>query len=88
MQRIELSCAVLQLKALGIDNIVRFNFPTPPPAKSLLSSMELLHALGAIDESAQLTEPDGIRMAEFPLSPLHAKTLLASCKFYFLARLH
>uniref|UniRef100_A0A023F1F8 RNA helicase n=2 Tax=Triatoma infestans TaxID=30076 RepID=A0A023F1F8_TRIIF len=81
MQRIELSGAVLQLKALGIDNIVRFNFPTPPPAKSLLSSMELLHALGAIDENAQLTEPDGIRMAEFPLSPLHAKTLLASCEF-------
>ncbi|KAK9510945.1 hypothetical protein O3M35_005616 [Rhynocoris fuscipes] len=81
MQRVELSGAVLQMKALGIDNIVRFNFLTPPASKSLLSSLELLHALGAIDEDAQLTEPDGIRMAEFPLSPLHAKTLLSSNDF-------
>ena len=28
MQRTDLSMAVLQLKALGIDNVVRFEFPT------------------------------------------------------------
>ncbi|XP_014251825.1 probable ATP-dependent RNA helicase DHX35 [Cimex lectularius] len=78
MRRSELSGAVLQLKALGVDNVVRFSFPTAPPAKSLLAAMELLHSLGALTEDAQLTRPIGIQMAEFPLSPLHAKSLLKS----------
>lgn len=36
MQRTDLSLAVLQLKALGIENIVRFEFPSAPPAKNLV----------------------------------------------------
>lgn len=78
MQRLELSGAVLQLKALGIDNVVRFPFPSPPPARHLVSAYELLHALTAIDNSGNLTQPLGLRMAEFPLPPLHAKALLVS----------
>ena len=78
MERCELSGAVLQMKALGIDNVARFPLPVAPPAKSLLSALELLHALGALSSSAQLTNPLGNQMAEFPLSPLHAKSLLAS----------
>lgn len=81
MQRTELSGAVLQLKALGINNVLRFNFPSPPPAKNLLSALELLYALNAIDDSGQLTEPLGVQMAEFPVSPLHSKTLISSGDF-------
>ncbi len=51
--------AVLQLKALGIDNIVRFEFPSAPPSKNLIASMELLYALGALDDKGQLTRPLG-----------------------------
>ncbi|KAL1124315.1 hypothetical protein AAG570_002083, partial [Ranatra chinensis] len=80
MRRCELSGVVLQLKALGIDNVVRFSFPSAPPARALLSGVELLHALGAITEDGELTDPIGTRMAEFPLGPLHAKALLASCE--------
>lgn len=81
MQRTELSGAILQLKALGINNVLRFNFPSPPPAKNLLSALELLYALNAIDDSGQLTDPLGVRMAEFPVSPLHSKTLISSGEF-------
>lgn len=81
MQRTELSGAVLQLKALGINNVLRFNFPSPPPAKNLLSALELLYALNAIDDSGQLTDPLGVQMAEFPVSPLHSKTLITSGEF-------
>lgn len=81
MQRSELSSAVLQLKALGIDNVLRFSFPSPPPARSLVTAVELLHALGAIDSSGALTEPLGLQMAEFPLTPLHAKALIKSAEF-------
>lgn len=46
MRRTELCSTVLHLKALGIDNILRFNFPSPPPAKNLLAALETLYALG------------------------------------------
>lgn len=83
MQRSELSGAVLQLKALGIDNVLRFTFPSPPPARTLLAALELLHALGALTSSGSLTAPLGLHMAEFPLSPLHAKALLISGNTFF-----
>ena len=40
----------LQLKALGIKDILHFDFPTPPPAENLMRALELLFALGALDE--------------------------------------
>ncbi|XP_067007183.1 probable ATP-dependent RNA helicase DHX35 [Anabrus simplex] len=81
MQRTELSMAVLQLKALGIDNVLRFNFPSPPPAKNLLSALELLFALDALDKEGQLTKPVGVTIAEFPMSPLFSKALVMSPEF-------
>ena len=54
MQRTDLSLAVLQLKALGIDNVVRFEFPSAPPSKNLIACMELLYALGALDDKGGL----------------------------------
>ena len=36
MQRTDLSQSVLQLLALGIDNLVRFEFPSAPPSKNLV----------------------------------------------------
>lgn len=79
MRRADLSSTILNLKALGIDNILRFNFPSPPPAKNMLASIELLHALGALDGDGQLTSPDGYMLAEMPLSPTLSKMLLVSC---------
>lgn len=46
MRRTDLSSTVLHLKALGIDNVLRFHFPSPPPAKNLLAALETLYALG------------------------------------------
>lgn len=78
LQRTDLSLAVLQLKALGIDNIVRFEFPSAPPARNLISAMELLYALGAIDDEGDLTKPLGEQMAELPIHPTLSKMLLSS----------
>ena len=33
MQRCDLAAAILQIKALGIHNVVRFDFPSPPPVE-------------------------------------------------------
>lgn len=46
MRRIDLCSVVLYLKTLAIDNILRFDFPSPPPAKNVLSALETLYALG------------------------------------------
>lgn len=69
MQRSNLSTVLLQLKAMGIDNVLRFEFMSPPPSSSMMRSLELLYALGALDDNAKLTHPVGTTMAEFPLPP-------------------
>lgn len=80
MIRSNLTYVVLQLKALGIRNLLKFQFPNPPPAKNLKSALEILFALGAIDINGDLTQPLGYNMAEFPLNPLNSKVLLNSGK--------
>ncbi|CAG2237850.1 DHX35 [Mytilus edulis] len=78
MQRSDLAPVVLQLKALGIINIIKFHFLSPPPAQNMVRGLELLYALDAIDEDCNLTSPLGLQMAEFPLTPMFSKMLLES----------
>ncbi|KAL6071816.1 putative PremRNA splicing factor [Balamuthia mandrillaris] len=80
IQRTELSPVLIQLKALGIDNVLYFDFPTSPPAESMMRALELLYALGALDDDAKLTEPLGTTIAELPLTPSLAKMLMTSSK--------
>ncbi|KPJ00619.1 putative ATP-dependent RNA helicase DHX35 [Papilio xuthus] len=81
MCRSDLSAMLLQLKALGIHNVLRFTFPTPPPAKSLLSGLETLYALSAVDRHGDLTSQVGACMAELPLNPMCAKMLCNSGEY-------
>jgi len=81
MQRCDLAPVVLQLKALGIDNICGFDFMAAPPSTNLIDSLELLHALGAMDTNSRLSVPLGFQIAEFPLHPTHAKALLSADAF-------
>ncbi|KAH8678087.1 P-loop containing nucleoside triphosphate hydrolase protein [Xylariales sp. PMI_506] len=81
IQRTNLAPFVLQLKALGIDNVVRFDYLTSPPAELLMKATEVLFSLGALDEYAKLTRPLGLRMAELAVEPMMAKTLLTAPTF-------
>ncbi|EMR08503.1 hypothetical protein PNEG_03328 [Pneumocystis murina B123] len=81
IQRSDLTGLILQLKALGIDNIARFDYITNPPSEMVIQSLELLFSLGSLDEYGKLTSPLGMRMAEFPINPKMAKMLLMSNKF-------
>lgn len=81
LQRSNLAPVVLQLKALGIDNVVRFDFLSPPSPELMSKALELLYALGALDEYAKLTRPLGFRMAELAVEPMMAKTLLSAPSF-------
>ncbi|KAI5084900.1 hypothetical protein GOP47_0001069 [Adiantum capillus-veneris] len=77
IQRINLGNTTLQLKAMGINDLLAFDFMDPPPPQALISAMEQLYSLGALDEEGLLTKL-GMKMAEFPLEPPLSKMLLAS----------
>ncbi|KAI1269484.1 P-loop containing nucleoside triphosphate hydrolase protein [Xylariaceae sp. FL1019] len=81
IQRSNLAPFILQLKALGIDNVVRFNYLTAPPAELMIKATELLYSLGALDDYAKLSKPLGMRMAELAIEPMMAKTLLSASSF-------
>ena len=81
IQRSNLAPVIMQLKALGIDNIVRFDFLTPPTADLVIRAFELLYSLGAVDDYAKLTKPLGMRMAELAVDPMMAKVLLTAPSF-------
>lgn len=78
IQRSNLAPMILQLKALGIDNVASFPYFTPPPAKLMARALETLFSLGALDDYAKLTNPLGTRMAELALPPMMSKALLVS----------
>ncbi|XP_060862104.1 putative pre-mRNA-splicing factor ATP-dependent RNA helicase PRP1 isoform X1 [Metopolophium dirhodum] len=76
--RSNLGSVVLQLKKLGIDDLVHFDFMDPPAPETLMRALELLNYLSALDDDGNLTDLGNI-MAEFPLDPQLAKMLIASC---------
>jgi HrpA-like RNA helicase len=53
LQRTNLTQAVLQLKAIGIDSIMAFPFLDPPPAEAAVRALERHYALGAIHDDAK-----------------------------------
>ncbi|RKP15122.1 P-loop containing nucleoside triphosphate hydrolase protein, partial [Piptocephalis cylindrospora] len=75
--RCNLAPVVLQLKAVGVDDILGFDFLDPPEHASLCRALEQLYALEALDGKGHLTA-EGKRMAEFPLDPTWAKVLFAA----------
>lgn len=80
IQRTNLSNTVLLLKAMGINDLLNFDFMDPPPKPNLLAAMAQLFYLGALDDDGLLTKL-GRRMAEFPLEPNLAKMVLTSVDF-------
>lgn len=80
IQRQNLSHTILMLKAMGINNLLNFEFMDPPPPNTMISALQDLYTLEALDENGYLT-PLGRKMAQFPMEPVLAKTLLSSVEF-------
>lgn len=77
IQRTNLASVVLQLKSLGVKNLLEFDFMDPPPQDNILNSMYQLWVLGAFDDMGDLTVGGG-KMNEFPVDPSLAKMLIAA----------
>jgi ATP-dependent RNA helicase DHX8/PRP22 len=77
IQRQNLSNTILMLKAMGINDLLHFDFMDPPPTNTMLTALEELYALSALDDEGLLTRL-GRKMADFPMDPSLAKVLIAS----------
>jgi HrpA-like RNA helicase len=55
IQRTNLASTVLSLKAMGINDLLSFDFMDAPPMQTLISAMEQLHGLSALDDEGLLT---------------------------------
>ncbi|KAI5835203.1 pre-mRNA splicing factor [Schizophyllum commune Tattone D] len=81
IQRTNLGMVVLLLKSLGINDLLGFEFMDPPPGETLMRALELLYALGALNDRGDLTKL-GRRMAEFPVDPMLSKAIISSEQYH------
>ena len=77
IQRTNLSNVLLQLKSLGVKNLLDFDFMDPPPQDTMMTSLYDLWALGALDNTGDLT-PLGEKMSAFPMEPSLSKLIIES----------
>lgn len=80
IQRQNLSNTILLLKAMGINDILNFNFMDPPATNTTLTALEELYQLSALDDEGLLTRV-GRKMSDFPMDPGLAKALIESSEF-------
>lgn len=64
--RTDLTTPIIQLKSLGIDDLMRFEWVSSPPAESVLRALEGLANAGMIGEDGRLTII-GEKVAECPI---------------------
>jgi len=77
IQRTNLANTVLLLKAMGVNDMLGFDFMDAPPVETMINALESLWTLGSLDDEGMLTHM-GRKMAEFPMEPNLSKMLLTS----------
>eukprot|EP00889_Picochlorum_renovo_P008565 jgi/Picre1/35595/NNA_003056.t1 len=77
IKRANLSSVVLQLKSMGIEDPLSFDFMDPPPKAALVRALELLYALQALDSSGSLTQL-GRDLARLPVDPMFSRAIILS----------
>ncbi|KAJ0700070.1 putative RNA helicase [Helianthus annuus] len=81
IKRCNLSNVILQLSALGVDDIIGFDFLEKPDRMAVIRSLELLYLLGALTDEKKLSDPIGTQMARLPLEPNDSKALILASQF-------
>ena len=79
--RSNLASTVLELKKLGIDDLVHFDLMDPPAPETLMRALEELNYLACLDDDGNLTTL-GSLASQFPLDPALAVMLISSPEFY------
>lgn len=79
--RSNLANTVLELKKLGVEDLVHFDLMDPPAPETMMRALEELNYLACLDDEGELT-PLGSLASEFPLDPTLAVMLISSPEFY------
>ncbi|CAK7244187.1 MAG: DEAH-box ATP-dependent RNA helicase prp43 [Sporothrix thermara] len=79
--RSNLSNTILELKKLGVVDLVHFDFMDPPPPETMMRALEELNYLACLDDEGELTQL-GNMASDFPLDPSLAVMLITSPEFY------
>jgi pre-mRNA-splicing factor ATP-dependent RNA helicase DHX15/PRP43 len=79
--RSNLANTVLELKKLGVEDLVHFDLMDPPAPETMMRALEELNYLACLDDDGELTTLGGIA-SEFPLDPALAVMLISSPEFY------
>lgn len=79
--RTDLSEVVLRMAELGIKNFEGFDFLSPPNREGILSAIDTLRLLDALDEHREVT-PIGRRMLDFPILPRLARAIVEGIDNY------
>eukprot|EP00397_Hematodinium_sp_SG-2012_P017134 GEMP01017507.1.p1 GENE.GEMP01017507.1~~GEMP01017507.1.p1 ORF type:complete len:561 (+),score=135.09 GEMP01017507.1:640-2322(+) len=75
--RSNLASVVLQMKAMGINDVFQFDYMESPDRLSILLALKQLFLLNAVDADGAITDL-GHKIAQFPLDPSYAACLLES----------
>jgi ATP-dependent helicase HrpA len=75
IQRANLAEVILRMKAFKLGEIEDFPFINPPVSASIRAGYDLLHELGSLNETHELT-PLGRELARLPLDPTFGRMLL------------
>jgi ATP-dependent helicase HrpA len=75
IQRSNLAEVILRMKAFRLGEIEDFPFLNPPVSASIRAGYDLLHELGALSETQEMTER-GRELAALPLDPTLGRMLL------------
>ncbi|KAJ5708818.1 ATP-dependent RNA helicase prh1 [Penicillium malachiteum] len=75
--RCDLSQALLNMKARGVDDIVRFPFLTRPPREALEKALLQLLNIDALGDDGSISDV-GLHIAKLPLTPTLGRVLLAA----------
>ena len=78
--RSEIISPVLMLKKLGVDDILGWHWLENPGQESLVSSLQQLYALGALDNLGNITDL-GEKMVVLPVAP-HLASVLVKAQEY------
>ncbi|KAL9714908.1 hypothetical protein Ac2012v2_001568 [Leucoagaricus gongylophorus] len=78
--RTDMTTPILQLKSLGIDDLMKFEWISAPPAETVLRALEGLHAASMVDSNGRLTLM-GEQVAECPVEVGIARMLFQSKEY-------
>ncbi|KXS09304.1 P-loop containing nucleoside triphosphate hydrolase protein [Gonapodya prolifera JEL478] len=85
IQRTSLLAVVLDLKKMGVKDVLGFEFIDPPERNLEVSAIRQLFLLGALTPTGDLTRT-GDHLSAFPISPFLSRALLSASQEYRCAR--